>query len=531
MSAAQREYIRRGMGKVAGWLCRLDAEIFGLVTEHQNRNELHGSVVEIGLHHGKSFIVLCLSLREGQRAYGIDLFEQQSLNLDRSGKGHRNAVERNLQAAGVDRSAVILDARPSTRVSPGDILGSVGAARFFSIDGGHQREVVRSDLSLAEQTLAEHGVIALDDFLRPEWPDVSAGFFAWFEKSSRSTVPFAIGLNKLYLCRQSYLGSYQQLLRSSQFLNHFLVKDYDFCGNAIPVFQRFLQPEWGQMRRLAEHVKFFHPDLYVTFLGLRGALHPRRFARAFAKRLTPRLIWRHRVRSWPISAGESEALLLPMLAKRSKLSIDIGAARGSYTALLVPLSRRVIAFEPVPRFAEELRKLFSDTAIVQIEQVALSDQSGLRDLRIPGDSSRSTIEDGNRLRYCANFETIAVKISSLDEYSLSDVGFIKIDVEGHELAVLRGASDTIHRERPNVLIEVEEQHRRGALQDTFGFFENADYRGFFLLQGKVESLAVFDQRIHQDPRNLDARGSRTGLYVNNFIFVAADNPLCGRLAG
>jgi hypothetical protein len=272
MSAAQREYIRKGRTRVAGWLYRLDAEIFGLVTEHQNSHALDGSLVEIGLHHGQSFIALCLSLRDGQRAYGIDLFEQQSLNLDRSGKGDRTTVEMNLQAAGVDLAAVILDARASTSVTPADILGGAGAARFFSIDGGHQREVVRSDLLLAEQTLAEHGVMALDDFLRPEWPDVSAGYFAWFETSSKSIVPFAIGLNKLYLCRRSHVSRYQAVLRGSEFLKFFLAKHYDFCGNQVPVFGKFPEPDWGLRKRVVEYVKLMYPDLYANCQGIRSAL-------------------------------------------------------------------------------------------------------------------------------------------------------------------------------------------------------------------------------------------------------------------
>lgn len=264
MSDRQREYILRGRNKVGGWFFRLDAEIFYSITDHQNRNALDGSLVEIGLHHGKSFIALCLSLRHGQRAYGIDLFEEQSLNLDRSGKGDRRVVEGNLKAADVDLSTVILDARASTSVSPSDILGSVGAARFFSIDGGHQIDVVRDDLLLAERTLAGHGVIALDDFLRPEWPDVSAGYFAWFAARSKSIVPFAIGFNKLYLCEQSHVASYREVLRSSEFLKFFLTKHYDFCGNEIPVFQKFLEPDWGWQRHVVEYVKLFHPDLYVS---------------------------------------------------------------------------------------------------------------------------------------------------------------------------------------------------------------------------------------------------------------------------
>jgi hypothetical protein len=281
MVVTSREYIRRGREKVEGWFYRLDAEIFGLITDYQNSEGLGGSLVEIGLHHGRSFIALCLSLREGQRAYGIDLFERQAWNVDRSGQGDRTVVERNLRAAGVGLSAVVLDGRPSTSVTPNDILGSVGAARFFSIDGGHQLEVVRNDLLLAEQTLADHGVVALDDFLRPEWPEVSAGYFAWFEKSSKSLVPFAIGINKLYLCPRNYLARYQEVLRGSEFLGYFLVKHCNFCGTEIPVFQRFLLTEWGQKQRIVEYVKFYHPDLYVGYRTFRNALRRRpRFLQA-----------------------------------------------------------------------------------------------------------------------------------------------------------------------------------------------------------------------------------------------------------
>lgn len=270
----QKDYILRGRNHVPGWFSRLDAEIVWLLTEHQNANALDGSLVEIGLHHGKSFIAMCLALQPGQRAYGIDLFERQSLNRDRSGKGSREAVENNLKAAGVDLSRVILDARASTSVTPEDILGSVGAVRFFSIDGGHQIDIVRSDLVLAERVLAPHGIIALDDFLRPEWPDVSAGYFAWFAHRLKPLVPFAIGFNKLYLCDEHQVASCTAVLRSSAFLRCFLAKHYDFCGSEIPVYQKYPQPEWRWRTRMVEYVKLYHPDLYVRLRELRSSLHP-----------------------------------------------------------------------------------------------------------------------------------------------------------------------------------------------------------------------------------------------------------------
>ena len=275
MSDAQREYVRKGRNAVAGWFFRVDGEIFCSITDYQNENALDGSVAEIGLHHGKSFIAMCLALRGGQKAYGIDVFEQQSLNIDGSGRGDRFAVERNLKEAGVDLSAVVLDGRSSTSVSPGDILGSVGAVRLFSIDGAHQIDVVRNDLLLAEQTLAEHGVIALDDFFRPEWPDVSAAFFAWFAQRTKPIVPFSIGCNKLYLCHQSHVLRYKEVLLKSAFLRIFLSRHYDFCGNEIPVFQEFLDPDWGWKQQVTDYVKRCNPDLYLSLGGLRFLRHLR----------------------------------------------------------------------------------------------------------------------------------------------------------------------------------------------------------------------------------------------------------------
>jgi hypothetical protein len=131
---------------------------------------------------------------------------------------------------------------------------------------------VRNDLSLAEQTLAEHGVIALDDFMRLEWPDVSAGYFSWFERRSKPIVPLAIGFNKLYLCYQSRVPGYQEVLRGSGFLRFFLAKHYNFGGIEIPVYQQFLEPDWPPGRRLVEYVKLIHPDLYVNLKALQGGL-------------------------------------------------------------------------------------------------------------------------------------------------------------------------------------------------------------------------------------------------------------------
>ncbi len=256
--------MRSGRNRVDGWFERADAEIYYEILACQAAHGVGGALAEIGLHHGKSFIALCLALKDGERAYGIDIFEKQELNLDGSGLGSRAALERNLAGFGVDGSAVVLDGRASQTVSPEDILQSVGEVRLFSVDGGHWVDIVCSDLRLAERVISDRGVIALDDFLRPEWPDVSFGFFKWMEERSSPITPFAIGYNKLYLCHEENIGLYTDALMHSGRLEYFRSKYYRFCGNQIPIYQRLPLGGWDWRTRVVEYMKIFYPGLYLS---------------------------------------------------------------------------------------------------------------------------------------------------------------------------------------------------------------------------------------------------------------------------
>lgn len=99
--------------------------------------------------------------------------------MDSSGLGSKDQLLRNLERFDCDMSQIILDERLSELVKFSDIQEAVGGLRFFSIDGGHWYSTVLNDLNLARDCMISGGVIAVDYYLRPEWPDVARAFHAW----------------------------------------------------------------------------------------------------------------------------------------------------------------------------------------------------------------------------------------------------------------------------------------------------------------------------------------------------------------
>jgi hypothetical protein len=212
---------------------------------------------------------MCLALQKGEKAYCIDVFDAQYLNKDRSGLGDRVVFERNMAQFRIDLINVTIDARSSQNVAPQDIIEAVGPVRFFSVDGGHYQEIVENDLKLAEVCLSDSGVIALDDFHRPEWPDVSAGYFSWYAARTNPIVPFAIGFNKLYLCYEQFVDNYKCALVANSFLTNFRSKNVEFQNVQVPVYQHYVLPEEDLRSRLISYAKIFNPDLYVKAKNLR----------------------------------------------------------------------------------------------------------------------------------------------------------------------------------------------------------------------------------------------------------------------
>jgi FkbM family methyltransferase len=247
------------------------------------------------------------------------------------------------------------------------------------------------------------------------------------------------------------------------------------------------------------------------------------------KSVSPKIYWHLRARQFKKDFDEAEMKLLPLLCNKNKTSLDIGAAGGVFIVNMLPLSKSVIGFEPIKENINSLNNLLrAINADVVIEGVALSDKSGVAKLNmIMNDLGRSTIEEENILedKNGSGKSFVSVPIKKLDEYHYNNIGFIKIDVEGHELGVLKGAKETIKHNRPNLLIEIEDRHKKDALLNVPAFLEQFNYMAFFIENNELKLMNDFDKAIHQDANNIGDYTNgylRKGVYINNFVFIPVE---------
>lgn len=213
--------------------------------------------------------------------------------------------------------------------------------------------------------------------------------------------------------------------------------------------------------------------------------------------------------------------LVTSLVPRDRNAVDVGANRGIYTYWIAKRARRVDAFEPQPALANYMRA--ARLGNVSVHETALSDREGTVRLLIPEDDGLAHIAaadgdlsttDGSGLGVRT---ALRVRIMPLDSFHLTDVGFIKIDAEGHELPVLRGARHTISTGGPVIFIESEARHARGAPDDVIRLLhDELGYRkAAFVRHWKLVDINEFDVERDQVAFLPDYTNPR---YVSNFVF-------------
>ena len=188
-------------------------------------------------------------------------------------------------------------------------------------------------------------------------------------------------------------------------------------------------------------------------------------------------------------------VLMALAQASTGVFLDVGANTGLYSLLAAAANSNLLtyAFEPIAEIRALLsRNLDANEALasrIRIVPAALSDRTGVVQMQKHVNpegliATSSTLEMD--IEHALEYSLVNVDILTLDHWThtmaVGDVGFLKIDVEGHEQAVIRGATETLRRDRPFIAIEL-----LGSA--NFDFFHN------FLQETKYIDLALQPEKV------------------------------------
>lgn len=129
--------------------------------------------------------------------------------------------------------------------------------------------------------------------------------------------------------------------------------------------------------------------------------------------------------------------------KSFRLAVDVGAHTGSWTMVMARQFERVMAFEPFvdnqARWARNMAEFTNATLV----HAAVGDET--MKVRLQGEKHSK--------HFCVKHDGGDIDMVRLDDYGFTDLDFLKVDTEGADALVLRGAEKTIRRCRPVCIVE------------------------------------------------------------------------------
>jgi FkbM family methyltransferase len=129
-------------------------------------------------------------------------------------------------------------------------------------------------------------------------------------------------------------------------------------------------------------------------------------------------------------------------------AVDIGAHVGLWARSLTEKFQEVVCFEPCDDFSELL--VLNAPKITTLHRCALGDKQGTVKLEIEASNTGAT--------HVARGATGNIPMRTLDSFNLNDVDFVKIDVEGFELEVIKGGYETLKRNNPVIIVEQKDRY-------------------------------------------------------------------------
>ena len=244
-----------------------------------------------------------------------------------------------------------------------------------------------------------------------------------------------------------------------------------------------------------------------------------------------RIFWRLGRKMYTAARGDSQNdpatngeywLLRHVLAipAATKVLLDVGANKGNWSAEAIEIAGatqalNIHAFEPSHQTRLMLATRFPDSSAVTVQPYALSDSTG--------EATFYSEEVGggtNSLSSSSGSKSEIVKLTTIDifleEADIAEVSMVKIDTEGFDLLVLRGAESSLNAGRIEVL-QFEYNWRwllnHACLRDVFDLIADKPYHFGKLVGGTIE---LYEQWHFELDR----------FFENNYVLLRKDSALC-----
>ena len=198
--------------------------------------------------------------------------------------------------------------------------------------------------------------------------------------------------------------------------------------------------------------------------------------------------------------------LVESLLRPGENVVDIGANIGYNSVVMAKIigdSGKVLAFEPLRLTFQQLCGNIALNGLenVYCERVAIGNGNNAQISMVAVDYHTAGT---NVMNACVGIGGDPVTMMTLDAYQLEDISFVKIDIQGSEFVALKGARETLRRNRPLVWIEIEEpqlQHQNTSSQEVMTELFSQKYdliwltpdAGYDWLAIPTEAATKFDQ--------------------------------------
>ena len=185
------------------WFWEGASVTWDILLSHQRAAGVKGALMEIGVLKGRSAAHLALHAGADEAIILVDpAMRAEALDAVRAAHPDNNVV--------LPMLSIAVHRRP-------ELLPFAAACRWIHIDGEHSGPAVLNDLDVAKVLLQPRGVICLDDFFTPAYPQITAAALYWLKDNVEFTM-FMTGYQKAYICRRDDALFYLEFIHR-QFLD------------------------------------------------------------------------------------------------------------------------------------------------------------------------------------------------------------------------------------------------------------------------------------------------------------------------